>query len=105
MISSIVNEGSTAYLTVTLKDKGGALAAPATLTYSLHCLTTGAVLRNEAALLPASQVEITLTPADNAIQVPANLYETRLVTVKAGYGAADALQEQYEYRVKNLAKA
>lgn len=100
----IVNEGSTAYATVTLKDKAGALAAPASLTYSLHCLTTGAVLRDNVSLAPASQVEITLTPADNAIQTVGNLYETKLLTVVAGYGAADALKEQYEYQVKNLAR-
>lgn len=101
----VVNEGSTSYLSVSFKDKAGALAAPASLTYSLHCLTTGAALRNDVALSPASQVEITLTPADNAILNPGNQYETRLVTVKAGYGAADALQEEYEYQVKNLARA
>lgn len=99
----IVNEGSTAYLSVSFKDKAGSLAAPASLTYSLRCLTTGNVLREDVALIPASQVEITLTPADNTLQIPGNQYETRLVTVVAGYGAADALQEQYEYLVKNLA--
>lgn len=102
---AVVNEGSTSYLTVSFKDKAGALAAPASLTYSLHCLTTGAVLRDDVALAPSSQVEITLTPGDNAILNPGNQYETRLVTVKAGYGAADALQEEYEYQVKNLARA
>lgn len=104
-MSTIVNEGSTAYVTVSLKDKAGALAAPASLTYSLHCLTTGAVLRDDVALTPGSQVEITLTPADNAIQNAGNLYETRLLTVAAGYGAGDALQADYEYQVKNLAGA
>jgi hypothetical protein len=97
-----ITEGSTAYLSVSLKDKAGALAAPASLSYSLTCMTTGAVLRQDVPLAPASQVEITLTPADNAIQSQANLYEIRRVTVKAGYGAADALNEEYEYQVKNL---
>jgi len=103
-MSNIVNEGSTAYVTVSLKDKAGALAAPASLTYSLHCLTTGAVLRSDVPLAAASQVEITLTPADNAVQNSGNLYETKLLTLKAAYGAADALQADYEYQVKNLAR-
>lgn len=104
-MGAIVNEGSTAYVTLTLRDKAGALAAPASLMYSLHCLTTGAALRSDVSLTPASQVEITLTPADNAIQIPGNQYETRVLTVVAGYGATDALQEQYQYQVKNLARA
>lgn len=99
----IVNEGSTAYLSVSFKDKAGALATPASLTYSLRCLTTGAVLRDAVPLTASSQVEITLTPADNTLQNPGNLYETRLLTIVAGYGASDALQDQYEYLVKNLA--
>lgn len=102
MARDIVNEGSTAYVTLTLKDKAGSLAAPASLTYSLHCLTTGLALREDVALTPGSQVEITLTPADNAIQNAANKYETKVLTVKAGYGAADALNAEYEYQVVNL---
>ena len=100
----VVKEGSTAYVTVTFKDKAGVSAAPSTLNYSLHCLTTGAVLRNAVTLTPGASVEIVLTPVDNAMQIAANLRETRRITIKAGYGASDAVNDQYDYEVANLSQ-
>jgi hypothetical protein len=49
----------------------------------------------------ASSAEVTLVLHDNAILDSENSYEKRRVTVKASYGVND----EYEYRVKNLAKA
>lgn len=97
-----VNEGSTAYLTVTFRDKSGALAAPSSLSYRIDCLITGQVVRADTALTPADTVEITLTPADMAIITASNSRETKRVTVKAGYGASDAVNGEYELIVKNL---
>ncbi|OHD23484.1 MAG: hypothetical protein A2Y38_19115 [Spirochaetes bacterium GWB1_59_5] len=99
---AIVKEGSTAYLTATFKDKTGALAAPSTLSYRIDCLTTGQVVRDDMLLTPADTVEITLTPADMAILTAGNSRETKRVTVKAGYGANDAVNDEYELIVKNL---
>lgn len=100
----IVNEGTTAYLTASFTDKAGAAAAPSTLAYSLHCLTTGAILRNDVALTPGNSVEITLSAVDNAIQTSSNRRETKRVTVKAGYGAGEAVNAQYDYQVANLSQ-
>lgn len=100
----IVNEGTTAYLTVSFKDKAGAAAAPSTLTYSLHCLTTGAVLRNNVSLTAGTSVEITLSATDNAMQSQSNRRETKRVTVKASYGAGEAVNSQYDYQVANLSQ-
>lgn len=100
----LINEGSTGYLTVSFKDKAGVAAAPSTLTYSLHCLTTGIVLRNNVSLTPGTSVEITLSTVDNAIQTASNRRETKRVTIKAGYGASDAVNAQYDYEVANLSQ-
>lgn len=97
-----VKEGSTAYLTVTFKDKAGALSAPANLSYRIDCLATGQVVRGDTPLTPASTVEITLTPADMAILAAGSAYETKRVTVKAGYGAGDAVNDEYSLIVKAL---
>ena len=52
----------------------------------------------------ASSAEVTLTPDNNAILDSGNSYEKRRVTVKASYGASDGVNDEYDYRVKNLAK-
>lgn len=101
MVAPIVNEKSTAYLTVTCKDKAGAQAAPSALSYRIDCLTTGQVLLEDTALAAAAEVEITLTPAQNAI-LGGNQQERRRVTVQATYGAADAVNAEFEYVVRNL---
>ena len=53
-------------------------------------------------LTAAESVEITITDEDNAIINPAFLEETKVVTVQAGYGAGDKVNDEYEYLVKNL---
>lgn len=101
----IVNEGSTAYLTVTFLDKAGAQAAPTSISYRIDCLTNAQEVKDDTAVVAGASVEITLTPADNAIIAAANSQERRLVTVTATYGASDAVKADYEYRVRNLAKS
>jgi len=102
MSEQTVNEGSTAYLTVTLLDKDGAQAAPSALSYQIDDVTTGTTVRSATALAAAAQVEITLAPTDNAIQTATNKRERRRVTVQASYGAGDALNAEYDYIVRNL---
>jgi len=104
MIRQSVNEGSTAYLEVDFLDKDDAAATPSAVTYRIDCLTTGAAVRASTSLTAGSSIEITMTPADNAIQDQANDYERRLVTVEATYGASDSVNSEHEYVVRNLRK-
>ena len=98
-----VKERTTSYLTVVFKDKNGAAAVPTAVSYRVYRLTPGAAIRASTARTPASSSEITLTPADNAIQVVANNRETRRVTVHAEYGGAgDEVNDEYTYDVVNL---
>lgn len=98
-----MREKSTAYLTVTFKDKNGAPATPTLVSYRVDCATTGASIRPPTDVPPASQVEITLTADENAILNDGNAVEVRCVTVVATYGAdSDRLSEQFEYRIDNL---
>lgn len=101
----VVNERTTSYLTVDFKDKTGSSAAPATITYSVYCMTNAQVLRADTAITPGTDVEITLNAADNAIINAASARERRRVTIKATYGANDELNDQYEYYVQNLERA
>lgn len=101
-IISVINEGSTGYLSVAFYDKANLPALPSSISYTVRCLTTGTVLRAPTSLTPATSIEILLSPSDNAIQQAGNPYETRLVTVSASYGASDAINDDYTYQVRNL---
>lgn len=104
MALDIVNQDSTAYLTVTPKNKSGVAEAPDSMSYRIDCLTSAKQILDDTALVAASSVEITLTPTDNAIQAEANAYETKIVTVTCTYGASDGVKSQYHYKVRNLSK-
>lgn len=98
-----VNEQSTAYVTVSFRDKAGALATPATISYRIDDVETGQEIRDDTAVTPAaSSVEITLTPADNTLVNLNRQYEQHVVTVAATYGASDAVRAEYAYEVVNL---
>ena len=99
-----INEGSTAYLTASFKDKDGTLDAPSAVSYRIDCLTNDQEVRDDTAADAGETVEITLTAADNAIIDSDRQTERRLVTVTATYGEDDALMEEYEYNLKNLRK-
>lgn len=104
MTLEVVNEGSTAYLTVTFLDKDGNQAAPTSITYRIDCLTTGTQVKGDTVVTPAAQVEITLGADDNAIQDQTNENEERLVTIEASYGASDGVKDSYRYILRNLKK-
>ena len=98
---SVVNEGSTAYLTVDFLDKVDAAAAPTSISYRIDDAQSGAEVRADSAVAAASQIEIELTVADNTL-LGAGDVETRVVTVTATYGADDEVSDNYFYDVKNL---
>ena len=100
-----VNERSTAYLTVTFKDKAGAAQQPTAASYRIDDVATGAQIRADTPLTPGTSVEITLTPADNAVVSPRLEVEKHVVTVTGTYGEDDAVRAQYVYEVVNLQAA
>lgn len=97
-----VNEGTTAYLTVSFLDKAGSASAPSAVSYRIDCLTSGAAIKGATSVSAASSVEITLSAVDNALQAQTNPRERRRVTVTGTYGATDAVIDQYDYDVVNL---
>lgn len=97
-----VNERSTAYLTVTPKDKTGVAQAPTTLTYRIDDVFTGTEILDDTSVAPGSSVELTLTPEQNRILSATNSVERRRVTVTAAFGASDQVCSEYVYEVVNL---
>ncbi len=98
---TIVNESSTAYMTVTFTDKLGVPAVPQTVSYWIHDQLTGQLVHPETAVDPAEAVEITLAPSDHAL-LSGRLLETRFVTIVATYGDDDQVTEETSYQVRNL---
>lgn len=99
-----VNEKSTAYLSVTFRNKAGAAQAPATARYRIDDVATGQPVRAETEIAETgSTVELTLTVDDNTLKNPLGATEQRRVTVVAEYGTGDAVRSEYIYEVVNLA--
>lgn len=96
------NEQTSGQVTITFRDAAGALAAPASATYRIDCLTTGSVVRASTALGAGSSVTINLTSTDTAIVQTANQYEIKSITVVGIYGAGDQVTQDVQYAVKNL---
>ena len=99
-----VNEKSTAYLSVTFRDKAGAAQAPASAKYRIDDVATGQSVRSDTDIdSPGSTVELTLNVDDNALKNPIAATEQRRATVVAEYGNGDAVRSEYIYEVINLA--
>ena len=99
-----VNEGSTAYLTISFKDKDGNALIPSSATWQVHDMRSGPVMQEEAQILGlSSETVITIPPAVNAIVRSGNPKEVRRVTIKAAYGTGQAINAEYDYTVINLA--
>jgi hypothetical protein len=97
-----VNEKSTAYLTIGFLDKAGALQTPASIVYRIDDELTRTQIRGDTTLTPTATVEITLTPADNAVRSASLAVERHIVTVIGAYGADDQVTAQFVYEVLNL---
>lgn len=99
-----VNERSTAYLTVTPKDKTGAAQAPTALTWRIDDVFSGQEILDDTDVAgPGSTVELTLKPEYNRMLDAANRVERRRVTVTAEFGVDDQVCNEYIYEVVNLA--
>jgi hypothetical protein len=99
-----VKELTTAYLTVTFKDKDGAQVAPSSILWRLDDVATDGQIVGDTVIAAAAQIEIQLDATYNAIINAANKRERKRVTVKATYGAGDTLNDEFLYRVINLTK-
>jgi hypothetical protein len=98
-----VNERSTAYLTVTPKDKAGTAQAPTSLTWRIDdVFTSQEILADTVVSGPGSTVELTLKPEHNRILTAGSTAERRRVTVTAVYGIDDQVCGEYVYEVVNL---
>lgn len=102
MATDAVNERTTAYITVSFSDKAGLPAAPASATCKIHDVATGTEIRASTALTPATDIEITITPSENAVINPNLAVEKHVLTVVGTYGVSDQVTGRYYFNVRNL---
>lgn len=99
----VINEHTTGFLTVEFLDKTGSIAAPTSATYTVHDVDSGAEIRTSTVIASiAGSVELTLNKGDNTVQNTGLKFEKRRVSVIAIYGAADELNDDFIYYVRNL---
>lgn len=99
-----VKEKTTSYLKVDFKDKDGAPTVPQSILYSVMDKASGTVIRSDTVIGAAGSITITLDSTDNTILNPLSKTETRVVTVKASYGATDKFNDEFEYELVNLSQ-
>lgn len=97
-----VNEQTTAYLSITFRDKAGAVQAPVSVSYRIDDVGSGHSIREETEVAPNGTVEIVLTPSDNSMVNVLLPREQRRVTVVARYGNDDGIRSHFVYLVNNL---
>ena len=100
-IKNTINEGSSAFLTITFKDQTGAGVTPTSAACRLD--NSGVHVRDWEAFTPSSSSYIVeITGAENAILNPELATETMTVTVRWTYGTGSTGSEAFEYVIKNL---
>lgn len=98
-----VNEGTTAYVTFSFKDKSGALQAPTTVHYWIDDVASGEHIRASTEVTAGGTVEVKLTTLDTRILNASSISEERRITVRGDYGEDDAVVSEMFYEVVNLA--
>ena len=102
MTVATINAASSGTLTIEFLDEAGALAVPSSISYRIDCVTSGAVIRNDSSIAPASTIDLALTPDDTRIVTPSDRMERRRVTLVVTFGPDDQITDDYEYTVRNL---
>ena len=97
-----VNEGTTAYLTVTFLDEDGAAAVPTAATWQCHDVASGTALQAVTALVPDSTIQIKIPPSVNTLVDAHAIQEKHRITLVATYGTDDQVTGEYDFYVVNL---
>ena len=98
----MINENSTAYLTVTFRDINDVIVTPTTVTWKAHDKLTGTILQATTGVYAASPLLIVIPYTVNALLDANHRTETRIITVEAVYDDVQHINAQYEYAVQNL---
>lgn len=96
-----VNEDTSTVIGVKFRQDEAA-TIPTSIMYRIDDLNTGAILHDWSSISPASEVSITVTPAQNAIQNDFHGYETRQLLIAADYALDSQYVDAITWNVRNL---
>ena len=98
-----VKEKSVAYLTVTFKDRYGALVTPSWATWQVHDPENNTVLLIETPIAPLASVNtLTLTSPINTFIDPTHAEELRRVTIKSSGTLSTVANDEFDYNILDL---
>lgn len=98
-----IKEGSSAEVTVQLRDVDGVLAIPMTLEYRIDCVESKAEIRDWTEVpTPTAEETIELTPEDSAMMLPERDIEKHEITFRAVYPGGGQVTNKLVYEVANL---
>ena len=80
----------------------GVAATPDTIRYRIECLTTRRTVRDWTTVSPAHEIQIVVTPDDNAILNQRSIEERKQLIVQSNYGTDTQKSTKSEWIVENL---
>jgi hypothetical protein len=98
-----VKQGSQHVIGVTFRDRETASnVTPTNIRYRIDDLTTGSAVVDWTSVSADDEIEITVTPTQNAMQDECHDREVRQVVVAADYGLSSQFIDSVEYVVENV---
>jgi hypothetical protein len=98
-----VKQGSQHVVAVTFRDRETAAnVTPTNVYYRLDDLTTGVAILDWTSVSADDEIEITVTPTQNALQDECHDREVRQLVVAADRGLATQYMDSAEFVVENL---
>ena len=98
-----LGEDSSGTVNITFLGLAGVEETPVTISYRIDDEDSGKEIKADTAFTPvASTIALLIKPADTAIQNKNSRFENRIVTVTAGYGVDDQINDRFKIQVNNF---
>ena len=100
-----VEERKVSGISVTFRDRTGALVIPSSVVSIIEDVYSGVLIRDETAETPSNSTHIfKVTSLENRILDPSRVYEYRCLNIKYLYGVSDEGYSSYVWKVENLCR-
>lgn len=98
-MSFIIEEESTAWLTVSFTGRDGEDVSPSSIRYRID--SAGGNVKDWTFVSSGQEIEIEITSEDNQMTID-RIFEPRTVTVEATIGSSQKQNREFYYTLKNL---
>ena len=100
-----VEERKTSGVSVTFRDRTGALVIPNSVISVIEDVYSGMLIRDEYAETPSTSTHIfKISSFENRILDPTRVYEYKCLNIKYLYGTSDTGYASYVWKVRNLCR-